>query len=113
AINFRQEGETLGASDKASVAFKWEDPFDMDGMLEDDERLILKTARDYCQAKLMPRVRDANRHERFDRDIMTEMGSLGLLGSTIDGYGCPGVNYVCYGLIAREVERVDSGYRSA
>ncbi len=61
----------------------------------------------------MPRVLEANRHERFDREIMNEMGALGLLGSTIEGYGCAGVNYVCYGLIAREVERVDSGYRSA
>ena len=75
--------------------------------------MVRDSARAYCQDKLFPRVLDANRHERFDREIMTEMGALGLLGSTIDGYGCAGVNYVCYGLIAREVERVDSGYRSA
>ena len=71
------------------------------------------TARQYCQEKLMPRVLEANRHEHFDREIMNELGALGLLGSTIEGYGCAGVNYVCYGLVAREVERVDSGYRSA
>ena len=75
--------------------------------------MVRDSARAYCQDKLMPRVLDANRHERFDREIMNEMGALGFLGSTIDGYGCAGVNYVCYGLIAREVERVDSGYRSA
>ena len=75
--------------------------------------MVRDTARAYCQEKLMPRVLEANRHEHFDREIMNEMGELGLLGPTIDGYGCAGVNYVCYGLIAREVERVDSGYRSA
>lgn len=72
-----------------------------------------KTARDYAQGSLMPRVLTANRHERFDREIMTELGALGLLGATIDGYGCSGVSYTAYGLVAREVERVDSGYRSA
>ena len=71
------------------------------------------TARDYCQEKLMPRVLTANREERFDREIMTELGELGLLGPTIDGYGCAGASYVAYGLVAREIERVDSGYRSA
>ena len=72
------------------------------------------TARDYCQDKLMPRVLEANRHEKFDREIMNEMGALGLLGSTMpEKYGCAGTNYVAYGLVAREVERVDSGYRSA
>ena len=75
--------------------------------------MVRDSARDYCQDKLMPRVLEANRHENFDREILNEMGELGLLGSTIEGYGCAGVNYVCYGLIAREVERVDSGYRSA
>jgi glutaryl-CoA dehydrogenase len=95
------------------AAFSWEDPLDLEGCLTEEERLVRDTARDYCQDKLFPRVLQANRHECFDREIMTEMGALGLLGSTIDGYGCPGVNYVCYGLVAREVERVDSGYRSA
>ena len=75
---------------------------------------IRDAARDYCQEKLMPRVLEANRHEKFDREIMNEMGALGLLGSTLpEKYGCAGVNYTSYGLVAREVERVDSGYRSA
>jgi glutaryl-CoA dehydrogenase len=75
--------------------------------------MVRDSARAYCQEKLLPRVLEANRHERFDREIMNEMGALGFLGATIEGYGCAGVNYVSYGLIAREVERVDSGYRSA
>ncbi|QJQ94439.1 MULTISPECIES: acyl-CoA dehydrogenase [Halomonadaceae] len=91
----------------------WEDPFRLIDQLDEDERMVQQTAQDYCQEKLLPRVLEANRHERFDREIMTEMGELGLLGATIDGYGGAGLNYVSYGLIAREVERVDSGYRSA
>lgn len=91
----------------------WEDPFRLIDQLDEDERMVQQTAHDYCQEQLMPRVLEANRHERFDREIMNEMGELGLLGATIDGYGCAGMNYVSYGLIAREVERVDSGYRSA
>ncbi|MGA8551624.1 MAG: acyl-CoA dehydrogenase [Stellaceae bacterium] len=93
--------------------FDWADPLLLDDELGEDERMVRDSARAYCQDKLFPRVLDANRHERFDREIMGEMGALGFLGSTLDGYGCAGVNYVCYGLIAREVERVDSGYRSA
>jgi glutaryl-CoA dehydrogenase len=93
--------------------FNWEDPLDLDGCLSDEDRMIRDAARDYCQGQLMPRILEANRHEIFHREIMNEMGALGLLGSTIDGYGCPGVSQVAYGLIAREVERVDSGYRSA
>jgi glutaryl-CoA dehydrogenase len=93
--------------------FQWDDPLLLDGQLTDDERQVRDAANAYCQEKLMPRVLLANRHETFDRDIMSEMGALGFLGSTIEGYGCAGVNHVCYGLIAREVERVDSGYRSA
>ena len=93
--------------------FKWEDPLLLEDQLSEEERLVRDTARQYCQENLMPRVLEANRHEYFDRTIMTELGALGLLGSTIEGYGCAGVNYVCYGLVAREVERVDSGYRSA
>lgn len=92
--------------------FNPEDPFLLDDQLTEEERLVRDTARDYCQDKLMSRVLLANRHETFDRDIFTEMGALGLLGSTIDGYGCAGLGYVSYGLVAREVERVDSGYRS-
>ena len=93
--------------------FNWEDPLLLEDQLSEEERLVRDTARQYCQENLMPRVLEANRHEYFDRTIMTELGALGLLGSTIEGYGCAGVNYVCYGLVAREVERVDSGYRSA
>jgi glutaryl-CoA dehydrogenase len=97
----------------ARPAFQWEDPLLLEEQLSEDERMVRDTARQYAQDKLMPRVIEANRHERFDREIMTELGELGLLGATIQGYGCAGVNYVCYGLVAREVERVDSGYRSA
>ena len=93
--------------------FQWEDPLLLEDQLSEDERMVRDTARQYAQDKLMPRVLEANRHERFDRAIMNELGELGLLGATIQGYGCAGVNYVCYGLVAREVERVDSGYRSA
>ena len=93
--------------------FQWDDPFRFDEQLSDDERAIRDAARDYCKERLQTRVLMAAREERFDREIMSEMGELGLLGSTIDGYGCPGVNHVAYGLVAREVERVDSGYRSA
>jgi glutaryl-CoA dehydrogenase len=108
-----------GATQKSPSAkshrpeFQWEDPLLFEEQLTEEERLIRDTARTYCQDKLMPRVLEANRHERFDREIMNELGELGLLGATIEGYGCAGVNYVSYGLIAREVERVDSGYRSA
>jgi glutaryl-CoA dehydrogenase len=94
-------------------AFDWADPLLIEEELTEEERLIRDSARAYCQEKLMPRVLTAAREERFDREIMTEMGELGFLGSTIDGYGCAGANYTSYGLIAREVERVDSGYRSA
>lgn len=93
--------------------FNWEDPLLFDEMLSEEERMVRDSARAYCQDKLMPRIVEANRHEVFHREIMNEMGEQGLLGATIDGYDCAGVNYVCYGLIAREVERVDSGYRSA
>ncbi len=93
-------------------AFQWDDPLLLDDQLAEEERLIRDTARTYCQDKLMPRILQANRHERFDREIMREMGALGFLGATIEGYGCAGVNYVSYGLIAREIERVDSSYRS-
>ncbi|MBW9265718.1 MAG: acyl-CoA dehydrogenase [Candidatus Thiodiazotropha sp.] len=91
----------------------WDDIFLLEKQLDADERLVRDTAYEYCQDNLMPRVLSANRDERFDQEILSEMGELGLLGVTIDGYGCAGLNYVSYGLIAREVERVDSGYRSA
>ena len=100
-------------SDK-EAQFDWLDPFLLDEQLTEEERLIRNTARDYAQEKLLPRVIDANRHESFDRAIMTELGALGMLGATLpERYGCAAVNYVSYGLMAREVERVDSGYRSA
>ena len=93
--------------------FQWDDALHLDQQLTEDERAIRDSARAYCQEKLFSRVLEANRHERFHREIMNEMGEMGFLGATLDGYGCAGVNYVSYGLIAREVERVDSGYRSA
>jgi len=93
--------------------FDWQDPLLLEDMLTEEERMIRDTARDYCQSKLMPRILEANRHEKFHIEIMREMGELGLLGPMIEGYGCAGVSQVAYGLIAREVERVDSGYRSA
>ncbi len=93
--------------------YQWDDPFRFDEQLNEDERLVRDTARDYAQDKLMPRILEANRNEHFDVEIMREMGALGLLGSTLpEDYGCAGVNHVCYGLAAREIERVDSGYRS-
>ena len=96
------------------VSMVWEDPFLLDQQLSDEERMIRDAAQAYCSTKLSSRVIEANRHEVFDRDIMVEMGELGLLGSTIpEQYGGVGANYVSYGLVAREVERVDSGYRSA
>ena len=92
--------------------FAWDDPLLIDDQLSEDERMVRDAARAYCQEKLLPRVREAFRNEVFHRDIMNEMGELGFLGSTIgEEYGGAGVNHVCYGLIAREVERVDSGYR--
>lgn len=92
----------------------WDDPFLMDDLLTEEERMIRDTAHAYCQDKLKPRAVEANRHEVFHREIMTEMGALGLLGPTLpEEYGCVGTNYVSYGLVAREVERIDSGYRSA
>ena len=94
--------------------FDWQDPMFLEQQLSDEERMIRDAARDYCQDRLMSRVQMANRNEVFDREIMNEFGELGLLGATIpEEYGCAGVNYVSYGLVAREVERIDSGYRSA
>ena len=93
--------------------FDWSDPLLLETALTGEERMIRDTARDYAQGALMPRILEANRTERFDTAIMREMGEHGLLGPTIDGYGCAGAGYVGYGLIAREIERVDSGYRSA
>ncbi|ALG74120.1 acyl-CoA dehydrogenase [Azospirillum thiophilum] len=95
-------------------SIQWDDAFLLEAQLTEDEKLVRDSARAYCQDRLQPRVISAFREERFDREIMSEMGELGLLGSTIpEEYGCPGVSHVAYGLVAREVERVDSGYRSA
>ena len=101
------------AASNSRAPFTWDDPLLLTDALTDEERLVQQTAQAYCQDRLLPRVLTANREERFDREIMSEMGELGLLGCTIDGYGCAGLSHVAYGLVAREVERVDSGYRSA
>ena len=90
----------------------WQDPFELDSQLSEEQRMVRDSAQQYAQSTLAPRVKEAYRQESTDPNIFREMGEMGLLGATIDGYGCPGVDYVCYGLIAREIERVDSGYRS-
>lgn len=95
------------------MTFSYEDPFLLAEQLTDDERMVQESARSYARDKLMPRVVSANRHERFDVEIMREMGALGLFGATIKGYGCAGVSNVASGLICKEIEWVDSGYRSA
>lgn len=105
---------SAAALSSGTAKFPWEDPLLLDEQLSEEERMIRDAARAYCQDKLMPRILEANRNEVFHREIMTEMGALGFLGSTLpEAYGCAGANHVSYGLIAREVERVDSGYRSA
>ena len=91
----------------------WADPLLLEEELGEDERMVRDSAAAYAREKLMPRIVEANRHERFDREIVAEMGALGFLGATIEGYGCPGISSVAYGLLAREIERVDSSYRSA
>lgn len=100
-------------AEKKAFTYRWDDPFLLEEQLTDEEKMVYETARNYAQEKLLPRVLTATREERFDREIMTELGELGLLGATIDGYGCAGVSHVAYGLVARAVEAVDSGYRSA
>jgi alkylation response protein AidB-like acyl-CoA dehydrogenase len=97
----------------ALAPLDFKDPLQLDAEFTEDERMIRDTAAAYCQSALLPRAKAAFRHERFDPAIMREMGALGLLGATIEGYGCVGASYTAYGLVAREVERVDSGYRSA
>lgn len=92
--------------------FQWDDPLLLDGQLTEEERMVRDSARAYSQDKLLPRITQAFREEKFDREVFNEMGALGFLGPTIEGYGCAGVNHVSYGLITREIERVDSGYRS-
>ena len=94
--------------------FQWDDPFLLIDQLSEEERMVRDAAREYCQGRLMPRILEANRREEFDRDIYSEMAELGILGATLpEEFGGAGLNYVCYGLIAREIERVDSSYRSA
>jgi len=97
----------------SATSFDWQDPLLLGETLAEDERMVRESVRRYCQEELQPRILKAHREERFDREILTEMGQLGMLGSVLDGYGCAGLNYVCYGLMTREVERVDSSYRSA
>src|SRR6516164_1932691 len=106
--------QTKHAASPGEARFDWADPFELEHQLREEERMVRDTARDYAQGKLLPRVTSAYLDERFDREIMNEMGALGLLGSTLpEVYGGAGLGYVSYGLAAREVERVDSGYRSA
>ncbi len=100
-------------STNSLATFNWEDPLLFDETLSEDEKIVRDSVGRYCQNRLMPRILHAHREESFDREIFLEMGSLGMLGSVIQGYSCPGLNYVSYGLMAREVERVDSAYRSA
>lgn len=108
------DGLEEGATMAKKPPFNWEDPFLLEEQLTEEERMVRDSAYDYCQGQLLPRVQEANRNEIFHVEIMRELGELGLLGSTLpEEYGCAGVNHVCYGLVAREVERVDSGYRSA
>jgi glutaryl-CoA dehydrogenase len=100
-------------TDTGSASFSWEDPLLLEDQLTEEERMVRDTARDYAREKLMPRILEANRHEIFDRTVLNEMGELGLLGCTLpEEYGCAGLNSVCYGLVAREIEAVDSSYRS-
>ncbi len=103
----------MAGPQRSLATFKWEDALLLDEVLTEDERMIQDAARQFCQERLMPGVLMANRHETFDRTIMNAFGEMGFLGATLEGYGCAGVSYVAYGLMAREVERVDSGYRSA
>ena len=95
------------------ISFNWKDPLHLHSQLSEEERLIMNNAQEFCQQELADRVTADFRHEQFDRSIIKRMGEYGLLGPTLQGYGCAGVNDVAYGLIAREVERIDSGYRSA
>ena len=97
----------------APGGFKWEDPLLLDLQLSEEERLIRDTARDFAQEKLLPRIIESNRNETFDRAVMYEMAELGFLGAPLHGYGCAGIGYVAFGLVMRELERVDTSFRSA
>lgn len=107
------EAMALQKAAMRDVPFQWEDPFLIESLLTEEEVMIRDSARAYAQERLMPRILMANRHESFDIDVMKEMGELGFLGATIEGYGCAGIGYVSYGLISREFERVDTSFRSA
>ena len=113
SLAHQEDENTSKPTSQRRADFNWSDPLLLEEQFTEEERLVLAAAKNYCQEKLLPRVQSAFREERFDREILNEMGELGFLGSTINGYGCPGVNHVCYGIVAREVERIDSGYRSA
>ncbi len=112
-MNDAARTEELSRRKGKFMQFEWHDALRLDDQLTEDERAIRDAAHDYCQEKLQPRVLQAFRHENFDRAILSEMGEMGFLGATLDSHGCADASYVAYGLIAREVERVDSGYRSA
>ncbi len=107
------DAKSLRKAAMRDVSFDWQDPLCFDSLLTPEEVMIRDTARAYAQEKLMPRILESNRHETFDIDVMGEMAELGFLGATIDGFECPGISYVAYGLIAREFERVDTSFRSA
>ena len=111
-MSSRLQAVATASPARARPEFAWDDPFRLEEQLTEDERLIRDSAREYAQKRLMPRILEANRHELVDRTIFNEMGELGLLGATIRGYDCAGVNYTSYGLVARELERVNSSYRS-
>lgn len=107
------DSDTLNRAAMRDVAFDWQDPLGLDELLTEEERMVRDSARHFAQKRLMPRLLQANRDESFDLSVMKEMAELGFLGATIHGFGCAGINYVSYGLIARELERVDTAYRSA
>ena len=104
---------TLRKAGMQDVPFDWKDALLLDAQLTPEEVMIRDSARKYAQERLMPRILEAHRHERFEVEVMREMAELGFLGATIEGFGCAGISYVGYGLIARELERVDTAYRSA
>ncbi|GLD97592.1 hypothetical protein PINS_up006282 [Pythium insidiosum] len=113
ALRDAAQQQTRSMASGGRAVFNWKDPLQLDAQLTDEELMIKKSANDYCQGKLLPRIVEANRNATFDKEIMREMGEMGFLGPTIEGYGCAGVGYVSYGLIANAVEQVDSAYRSA
>ncbi|KAJ0404607.1 hypothetical protein P43SY_005565 [Pythium insidiosum] len=113
ALRDAAQQQTRSMASGGRAVFNWKDPLQLDSQLTDEELMIKKSANDYCQGKLLPRIVEANRNATFDKEIMREMGEMGFLGPTIEGYGCAGVGYVSYGLIANAVEQVDSAYRSA